>query len=106
MKIFAWEDRNEAHIAKHGVTPGEAEYVARAARQPYPLRQGVKWLVRGPTPAGRWLQVIYVHRDVATIDLDWIDEKDRLSLADVKEVGYVIHARELTEAERRRTRRD
>jgi hypothetical protein len=101
MYIFAWEQRNEDHIAEHSVTCEEAESVVQAARRPFPIRRNdQKRLVRGPTPAGRWLQVIYVLRDAATIDLSWIAPADRLSIDAVKEVVYVIHARELTDSER------
>ncbi|HWE03905.1 MAG TPA: hypothetical protein VG326_15980 [Tepidisphaeraceae bacterium] len=57
--FFLWEDRNEEHIAKHRVEPGEAEDVIRHAKRPYPLKvSGVKWLVRGRTRGNRLLQVI------------------------------------------------
>ncbi len=66
--------------------PEEAEHVVVHARRPFPRyhRDG-KYLVRGQTDAGRWLQVIYVF--------------------DPANVVYVIHARPLKESEKRSVRR-
>ncbi len=106
MMIFAWETWNLEHIATHGVDREEAEKIVRAARPPFPLLQGGgKARVNGPTSTGRWLQVIFVLRDTSTIDFNWIAPEDRLNLADVQAVHYVIHARDLTERERRDTRK-
>jgi uncharacterized DUF497 family protein len=87
MLDFRWNTWNVQHIAEHGVRAGEAEYVADHARRPYPkiIAQG-KWLVIGRTAIGRYLQVIYIDDD----DSDTV---------------YVIHSRELTDAEKRRYRR-
>jgi uncharacterized DUF497 family protein len=87
MYEFRWNDWNLGHVAEHGVEPEEAEYVVNHARRPYPERSGkAKYLVRGHNAAGDHLQVIFV-----------LDDDDR--------TAYVIHARPLTEAERRRFRR-
>lgn len=83
---FRWNDWNVEHIGGHGVWPEEAELVVKAARSPYPRRiQEDKWLVWGKGLGGRFLQVIFV--------LD----KDK--------TVFVIHARPLTEPEKRRYRR-
>ncbi len=83
---FRWNEANVEHIGKHGVTPEEAEWLVRQARRPWPVYHGDgKYLVRGHGPGGRMLQVIYV-----------LDEDDTI---------YVIHARPLTEREKRQTRR-
>jgi hypothetical protein len=59
--IFSWNDWNVDHIAAHGVTPAEAEHVVRRAEPPYPKElPGDKLLVWGRTPAGRYLQVVFV----------------------------------------------
>lgn len=106
MMIFAWENWNMEHIGAHGVDWEEAESIVRAARPPFPFLQGSgKARVNGPTATGRWLQVIFVMRDPATIDVNWIAPEDRLHLADVQAVHYVIHARDLNERERRDTRK-
>jgi uncharacterized DUF497 family protein len=84
---FRWNDWNRSHVAKHGVDPEDAEYVVLHARPPYPSYEGDgRWLVRGQDPGGRYLQVVYV------IDPDG-------------QTFYVIHARPLTDGEKRRLRR-
>jgi len=84
--LFRWNEWNIEHIARHGIRPEEAEYVVRRAKRPYPRRLGGgKYVVRGPTAAGRCIQVIYVF--------------------DPEEARYVIHARPLTDRDRRRYRR-
>jgi uncharacterized DUF497 family protein len=83
---FRWNDSNVWHVGQHGVSPEEAEWVLRTARQPYPQYRGEgKWLVWGPRPDGRLFQVVYV-----------LDEDG---------TAYVIHARPLTASEGRSFRR-
>ncbi len=83
---FRWNNWNVEHIGRHGVTPDEAELVVRHAKRPYPLyREDDKWLVWGRGHGGRLLQVIFV-----------IDDEGSL---------FVIHARPLTDKEKRRYRR-
>lgn len=70
---FRWNRWNIDHIARHGVTPEEAEHVVRFARRPYPRRHRKgTWLVIGRGNSNRRLQVVY------TLDDDG--------------VRYVIHA--------------
>ena len=84
--VFRWNAWNIEHIGAHGVTPDEAELVVRGAKSPYPrYRDDGKWLVWGPGRGGRLLQVVFV-----------IDEDGTL---------FVIHARPLTEKEKKRYRR-
>ena len=84
--VFRWNAWNVEHIAAHGVTPDEAEVVVRGARSPYPCyRYDGKWLVWGRGRGGRLLQVVFV-----------IDEDGTL---------FVIHARPLTDKEKRRYRK-
>lgn len=83
---FRWNDWNIEHLAKHGVDPDEAEHVLTQARAPYPMsRSDDKYLVWGSGRADRLLQVIFVLDDDATV--------------------FVIHARPLTDRERRQFRR-
>ncbi len=83
---FRWNKWNLAHIGDHGISPEEAENVVRSARVPYPQeREDDKWLVWGRSPAGRYLQVVFV------LDPD-------LQV-------FVIHARPLTEREKRSCRK-
>jgi hypothetical protein len=82
---FRWNDWNRDHIAEHGILPEEAEYVVNHAAAPYPEFIGDgKWRVRGQTASGRYLQVIFVIEDGTY---------------------YVIHARGLTDREKRQLRR-
>ena len=83
--VFRWNWWNIEHVARHGVTTDEAEYVVNYPRRPYPNHQGDRYMVRGQTDAGLWLQVVYVF--------------------DPPGVVYVIHARPLTDREKRNTRR-
>jgi len=83
---FRWNDWNVDHIAEHGVTPEEAEALVRGAIPPYPRQVGDdKATVRGQLPSGEYLQVAFI-----------LDPDDTL---------YVIHARPLTESEKRQFRR-
>jgi uncharacterized DUF497 family protein len=87
MLDFRWNTWNVQHIAEHGILVSEAEYVADRAGRSYPKKIGKgKWLVIGQTAVGRYLQVIYVDDPKA-------------------DTVYVIHARELTDGEKRRYRR-
>jgi len=86
MTVFRWNEWNVEHIAKHGVLPEEAEYVVRWPWPAHPRKEGRnKYASRGQTESGRFLQVVYVY--------------------DPPGVAYVIHARPLDEAEKRRLRR-
>jgi uncharacterized DUF497 family protein len=78
---------NVGHIAEHGVSREDAEYVVLHAQRPYPSFEGDgKWMVRGQDSAGRYLQVVYV------VDPDG-------------KTFYVIHARPLEDREKRNLRR-
>lgn len=61
VRDFEWDDANEEHIARHGVTPAEVEevfqgriYVKRAG--------GGRYAVLGRTGTGRHLVVIVLRR--------------------------------------------
>jgi len=83
---FRWNDANEEHIARHNVAPTEAEHVVNNASRPYPTYEGDdKFLVRGQTVAGNYIQVVYIF--------------------DPMDVVYVIHARALTDREKRNLRK-
>jgi uncharacterized DUF497 family protein len=84
---FRWNEWNIEHLARHGVSPEEAERVIRNARRPYPVqREEEKWLVWGPNSGGRLLQLIYL-------------------VGDDDDAIYVIHGRDLSPTEKRRYRR-
>ena len=83
---FRWNEWNVSHIGEHGITPEQAEYVVNRATRPYPRKQQAgKYLVRGQSEWGRWIQVIYVF--------------------DPPPLVYVIHARPLEGTEKRASRR-
>ena len=83
---FRWNDWNTEHIEKHGVSPEDAEDAVLAAGPGFPRAiDDEKYLVWGQTRHGRYVQVVFV-----------IDPKDSI---------YVIHARPLTNREKRRARR-
>jgi uncharacterized DUF497 family protein len=83
---FRWNEWNREHVTNHGVFPDEAADVVRGAVRPYPRKiEDDKWLVWGRGRGGRLLQVVFV-----------LDEDDTV---------FVIHARPLTEREKRQLRR-
>ena len=84
--LFRWIDWNRDHIAEHGVEPEDAETVVRNARPPFPEEiEDDKWIIKGRGIGGRFLQVIY--------------------LLDAADTIFVIHARPLTEREKKQLRR-
>lgn len=83
---FRWNDWNLRHVAEHGVDPEEAEEAVESADSSWPRYRGDgKWLVWGRGRGDRALQVVFV-----------LDADDTL---------FIIHARPLTDKERRRFRR-
>jgi len=104
--IFQWDDCNVFHIGEHGVTPDEAKYVIDHARSPYPEeRPEEKLLVWGQTEAGRYLQVVFVYLEDDEVDVEALTTAERLEFQEGKPVAYVVHARDLTDAEKRQLRR-
>jgi hypothetical protein len=104
MACFIWTRRNLEHISEHGITVTEAEHLVEQASAPYPEPIGAdKWLVRGQTAAGRYIQAIFVLESAAR-GIHW-SEVD-LAAMDPREEGvFVIHARPITDAEKREYRR-
>ena len=83
---FRWIEWNIEHLAEHGITPEEAEMVVEGARKPFPRRvEEEKFLVWGRGRGGRLLQVLFLREE--------------------SDLAFVIHARPLTEVEKRRYRR-
>jgi len=83
---FRWIEWNREKLAQHNVDPKEAEFVVDHPRRPYPMQvDDEKRLVWGQTSSGRYLQVVY--------------------LIDVEDTIFVIHARPLTDREKKRLRR-
>jgi uncharacterized DUF497 family protein len=83
---FRWNEWNIEHVASHGVTPLDAEFIIEQARPPYPEMIGRgKWIAIGRRRDGAFAQVVFVLDEDRTI--------------------YAIHARLLDDAEKRRFRR-
>lgn len=83
---FRWNEWNVEHIAKHGVDPEEAEMAVRGVRRLYPQQIGEdKLLAIGRGRGGMYLQVVYILGPDDTI--------------------FVIHARPITDREKKRHRR-
>ena len=83
MAVFRWNEWNLEHIARHGVGPEEAEQAVNA--NPAADAGGDRYKVWGPTENGRFLQVVFV-----------LDPDDAIC---------VIHARDLTDREKKNWRR-
>jgi uncharacterized DUF497 family protein len=82
---FRWNDWNLEHVRRHGVSPDEAELVVQTARRPFPRRAADgRFLVWGRGVGGRLVQVVFL------VDPDYS--------------VYIIHARPLSEREKRRFR--
>lgn len=95
---FQWDWKNFEHIAEHGVTPAEAEYVVRHAQPPFPVEtKGDKWLVWGATSEGRFLQVVFTHKSLKDVDYFSVSV-DALAemLEDDVPVIRVIHSMPMT----------
>ncbi len=83
---FRWNQWNIEHIAEHGLNSDAAEYVVENAIAPWPRKEGDdKYRVWGQTAFGDYVQVIFVF--------------------DPPGVVYVIHARPLSDSEKRKFRR-
>jgi uncharacterized DUF497 family protein len=106
--IFAWDQPNRDHIAKHDVSSDEAEFVVENAASPFPESAGDgKRRVWGATPNGRLLQVIYVLKkqdDVAFESLSPL-EWGAIQKAPNAKIVRVIHAMNLTDDMKRQLRR-
>jgi uncharacterized DUF497 family protein len=93
--IFSWDDWNVDHIAKHGVTPADAEHVVRNAEAPFPRALADdKLVVWGQAEDGSYLQVIFVFRALEEIDFGSLTLEQLMSVADGedRDALYVVHA--------------
>jgi hypothetical protein len=107
--IFAWDEINRGHIAKHGVAPVDAEYIVENASPPFPQDVGDgKRRVWGKTPSGlTMLQVIYVLKRQHEVKFGSVSPLDWASLQENPNARIVriIHAMELTESMKRQLNR-
>src|SRR5579864_1200581 len=77
--IFQWDDDNVGHIAEHGIEPGEAEYVVKHARPPFPrMASDEKFIVWGRTGGGSYLQVGFVHLPDERVDISLLEAPEIL----------------------------
>jgi uncharacterized DUF497 family protein len=108
-EIFLWSWRNREHLAKHGVDPAEARFVVENVQPPYPQWLGEKkFNVWGSTRSGRLLQVIFVTvptEDVQAEEYAELERHERMAVAAGARGVRIIHARELTNNEKRRRKR-
>ena len=107
MRRFYWDSWNREHIAKHSVSEAEAEFVVRRASEPFPKQSGDgKALVWGRTTGGRFLQVVFVNRAVEEVDYEEMTLEQIAEMEDSSvPLVYIIHARDLTAAEKSKYRR-
>jgi uncharacterized DUF497 family protein len=106
--IFSWDESNREHIAKHNVSPEEAEEIAENAQSPFPETiERDKLVVWSATAAGRYLQVIYVLKspdevayESVTVE-DWMD----IEAGEFPKIVRVIHAMDLTPRMKRQLHR-
>lgn len=104
--ILIWDEYNLAHIAKHAVNQDEVAQVIQSVRRPFPQKIGHdRFRVHGQATAGRYLQVIYVIRHSATIDVAMLSLEDRIAVEAGELIGYVIHARDLEHGEKQTLRK-
>lgn len=95
--LFAWDEWNVEHIARHSVTPFEAELVVETAEPPWPAEKGdEKFVVWGPTDIGRLLQVIFVFKRPDELEFEALSVDEWAEITDDQAIVYVIHAMELT----------
>jgi uncharacterized DUF497 family protein len=106
--VFSWDGVNREHIAKHGISPWEAEEVVRDAEAPFPATiEEEKLVVWGATQAGRYLQVIYVLKTPDEVSYESLAVEDWMAVeaGEVTEVIRVIHAMDLTARMKRSLRK-
>ena len=106
--IFQWDDKNVEHIARHHVTPTEAEPIVTRAAPPFPKEgEDDKQVVWGRTANGRYLQVIFVFKDPQDVAAGSLTLVDRTAISEGWEtqVIRVIHAMDLTDAMRKKYRK-
>ncbi len=79
LKRFRWDEENEGHLAKHEVSPKEAEEACRIAPK---VRRGKcgRYLVLGRTEEGRHLLVVLTYLgngEVRPVTAREMDGKER-----------------------------
>jgi uncharacterized DUF497 family protein len=106
--IFAWDETNLLHIAKHKVSPEEAQEVVAGAKPPFPHEVGnEKLVVWGQTGSGRYLQVIFVLKPPQLVEYESVLLEDWLEIESegIGEIVRIIHAMDLTPDMKKRLRK-
>lgn len=65
--LFFWTDENEEHVAEHGVTREEFEWVVQRAKRRGVSKTSGRPTAQGLTRDGRLLYCVYEMLDVATV---------------------------------------
>lgn len=60
IHVFVWDEKNENHIAKHGVTIFEVEEVILFRKPFYQRSREGKYIAYGVTEDGRYLFMVFV----------------------------------------------
>ena len=108
IMIFTWDETNRLHLAKHNVSPEEAQEVVTGAKPPFPRQIGnEKLVVWGQTGSGRYLQVIFVLKPPQLVEYESVLLEDWLAIeADgIREIVRIIHAMDLTPEMKKRLRK-
>jgi len=85
------------------VSPEEAEFAIDHADAPWPEQKGNgKFVVWGPTEAGRLIQVIFVIKSPDEIEFEALTIIEWAELDEDDRILYVIHAMDLTGQMKRR----
>jgi uncharacterized DUF497 family protein len=104
--IFQWDEDNVGHIAEHGVTPDEAEYVVEHGTPPFPRAAGEgKFMVWGRTRDGSHLQVGFVCLQDERVDIMQLKSVEVLDFQAGARVLYVFHAMPMTADQKRQYRK-
>jgi hypothetical protein len=104
--IFQWDEDNVAHISEHGISPEEAEYVARHAAPPFPRAGGDgKFMVWGRTEDGSYLQVGFVRLPDERVDIMRLGVQQIMDFQAGAKVLYVFHAMPMTADQKRQYRK-
>jgi hypothetical protein len=105
--LFSWDERNTPHIAEHAVSPSEAAEVVLNTSAPFPREMADdKHQFWDRTDRGRYLQVICIFPADEDVDITTLSPEDVIAFSDGSGcVVYVIHARDLTDREKRQLRR-
>lgn len=104
--VFQWDEDNARHIAEHGVSCEEAEYVVSHATFPFPRSAGGgKFLVWGRSMDGSFLQVGFVYLPDERVELARLNAADVINFQAGARVLYVFHAMPMTADQKRQYRK-